>query len=186
MQNVNLTHHFLIAMPSMADPHFAKTLTYVCEHNAEGALGIVLNRPIDLSLQALFEQIEIPLEGAALGAQPVYYGGPVQMERGFVLHQPLGNWQSTLAVGDGIGLTSSRDILQAVGQGDGPAQLHVVLGYAGWGAGQLEQELAQNAWLTVPASPELIFDLPPEQRLAAAMQRLGVNFANLSEEAGHA
>ncbi len=186
MQSVNLTHHFLIAMPSMADPHFAKTLTYVCEHNADGALGIVLNRPIDMSLQTLFEQIDIPLEAAALGAQPVYYGGPVQMERGFVLHQPPGNWQSTLLVGDGIGLTSSKDILQAVGRGDGPTQLHVVLGYAGWGAGQLEQELAQNAWLTVLATPELIFDLPPEQRLAAAMQRLGVDFANLSEEAGHA
>ncbi len=186
MENVNLTDHFLIAMPNMADPHFAKTLTYVCEHNDQGALGVVVNRPIDMTVQALFAQVDIELLPKELGNQWVYFGGPVQMDRGFVLHQPVGEWQSTLAVNSALGLTTSKDILEAVGQGEGPPKILITLGYAGWAPGQLEYELAQNAWLTVPASSQVIFDLPHEERLAAAMEMLGIDFASLSEEAGHA
>ena len=186
MESVDLTHHFLIAMPAMADPYFAKSLTYICEHNENGALGIVLNRSIDMTLEGLFEQIEIPLHAQKHAQEQVHFGGPVQMDRGFVLHQPVGQWQSTLTIRDDIGLTTSKDILLAVGEGAGPDKFLVSLGYAGWSAGQLEQELAQNAWLTVPASPELIFDLPDDERLEAAMAKLGVDFATLSDVAGHA
>ena len=183
---VNLTHHFLIAMPGMADPNFAHTLTFVCEHSPEGALGVVVNRPIDMTLQALFDQIEIQLEDRSRGSMPVYFGGPVQVDRGFVLHRPPGAWQSTLSINGELALTTSRDVLQAVAEGRGPEQLLVSLGYAGWAPGQLEQELSQNAWLTVAARAEVIFDLPPESRLAAAMDLLGVNPMQLSDEVGHA
>lgn len=186
MENANFTDHFLIAMPGMTDPNFAGALTYICDHNPDGALGVVVNRPIDLSLEKLFEQIGITLEDERLKGLPAYFGGPVQVERGFVLHSPLGNWNSTLTVNDRIGLTTSKDILEATGQGDGPEQIIVALGYAGWGPGQLESEIKQNAWLTVPADPALIFGLPPEERFVAAMQLLGIDPSMLSEEAGHA
>jgi len=186
MQNVNLTHHFLIAMPAMADPHFSRTLTYICEHNDQGALGIVVNRPLEMTLQALLEQVSIPPAGGKFKSVPIHFGGPVQVDRGFVLHSPLGQWQSTLAVSTEIGLTTSRDILQAVARGEGPGKLFVTLGYAGWAPGQLEHELALNAWLTVQANPDVIFDLPVEKRLSAAMSLLGIDFASLSEQAGHA
>ena len=183
---VNLTHHFLIAMPAMADPNFAHTLTYICEHNAEGALGIVVNRPIEMTLSTLFEQIEVPLNDHVLRESPVHFGGPVQVDRGFVLHRPLGNWQSTLAISDEVGLTTSRDVLEAVGRGEGPKDVFVSLGYAGWSAGQLEAELAQNAWLTVAADPGVLFDLPAEHRLSAAAKLLGIDFSRLSDVVGHA
>jgi putative transcriptional regulator len=186
MDVVNLTHHFLIAMPGMADPNFARSLTYICEHNDQGALGVVVNRPTDMTLATLFEQIDLPLDSPAMAGQPVYFGGPVQVDRGFVLHRPVGGWQSTLAVRDDVGLTTSRDILQAVADGAGPDRLLVSLGYAGWSAGQLEDEIRQNAWLTVAAAPEVIFELPASERLGAAMRLLGVDPAMLSEEAGHA
>jgi putative transcriptional regulator len=186
MQSVNLTHHFLIAMPNMADPHFARSLTYICEHNAQGALGVVVNRPSDMTLKALFEQIEIPLEDDVRGELPVYFGGPVQQDRGFVLHRPAGTWQSTLSINPSIGLTTSRDVLQAVGEGKGPDQILVSLGYAGWAPGQLEQELSQNAWLTVAADVDVIFNLPAERRFAAAMDLLGVDPTRLSDDVGHA
>jgi len=186
MKSVDLTHHFLIAMPAMTDPYFSKTLTYICEHNEQGALGVVINRRIDLDFEALFAQINIPLQNRELAALPIHYGGPVQMDRGFVLHQPAGEWQSTLHIADDIGLTTSKDILEAVGRGEGPEKLFVTLGYAGWEAGQLEHELAQNAWLTVAAQASVIFDEPEESRLAAAMQMLGVDFFSLADEAGHA
>jgi putative transcriptional regulator len=186
MQNVNLTHHFLIAMPSMVDPHFVRTLTFICEHNDKGALGIVVNRPTEMNLQTLLEQVSIPFGPDQFKSVPVHFGGPVQVDRGFVLHSPLGQWQSTLAVSPEVGLTTSKDILQALARGEGPSQLLVTLGYAGWAAGQLEQELAQNAWLTVPATSEVIFGLRAEQRLPAAMNLLGIDFASLSEQAGHA
>jgi putative transcriptional regulator len=186
MNIVNLTHHFLIAMPNMADPNFARSLTYICEHNDQGALGVVVNRPIEMTLDALFEQIEIPLKDRARGEMPVYFGGPVQVDRGFVLHRPPGAWQSTLSVNSQIALTTSRDVLQAVGEGRGPDQLLVSLGYAGWAPGQLEQEISQNAWLTVPADVDVIFDLAPEDRFAAAMHLLGVNLTHLSDDVGHA
>ena len=186
MPSVNLTNHFLIAMPNMVDPYFARTLTYICEHTDQGALGLVVNRPIDLSLEALFEQLDIALEDRRHAALPVYFGGPVQMDRGFVLHHPVGQWSSTLAVNDMVGLTTSRDVLKEVGQGRGPSKLIVTLGYAGWEAGQLEHELGMNGWLTVEATLDVIFDLPAEERLPAAMEMLGVSYATLSEEAGHA
>ncbi len=187
MASINLTNHFLIAMPNMADPYFAKTLTYICEHNDQGALGIVVNRPLDMTLQALFEHLAITLQhGEAFKSVPIHFGGPVQVDRGFVLHAPLGQWQSTLAVNGEIGLTTSKDILQAVARGEGPGKLFVTLGYAGWAPGQLENELAQNAWLTVQARPEVIFDRPADKRLSAAMSLLGIDFASLSEQAGHA
>ncbi|MBV8032440.1 MAG: YqgE/AlgH family protein [Betaproteobacteria bacterium] len=186
MSSINLTHHFLIAMPNMADPYFAKSLTYICEHNDQGALGLVVNRPIDMTLQALFERLSMSLQGGGVADAPVYFGGPVQTDRGFVLHQPAGSWQSTLRVRDLIGLTTSKDILEAVGRGEGPARLLVTLGYAGWSPGQLEHELSQNAWLTVEAKDGILFDTPAEERLPAAMQLLGLDFARLQDEAGHA
>jgi putative transcriptional regulator len=185
-QNVNLTNHFLIAMPAMVDPNFARTLTFICEHSEQGALGVIVNRPMDMSLDTLFDRIDLKLETAQFHDMPVYFGGPVQTDRGFVLHRPAGTWHSTLSIGESIALTSSRDILESVGHSGEPAEILVTLGYAGWSAGQLEHELAQNAWLTVAADHAIMFDLPAEERLPAAMQLLGVDFANLSEVAGHA
>jgi len=188
--SINLTNHFLIAMPNMADPYFAKSLTYVCEHNDQGALGIVVNRPIDMNLQALFERLSLSLKDPSLADAPVYFGGPVQTDRGFVLHLPAGDWQATLKVSSGvrdtIGLTTSKDILEAVGRGEGPSKMLVSLGYAGWSAGQIEHELTQNAWLTVEAKDAILFDIPADERLPAAMQLLGVDYARLADQAGHA
>jgi putative transcriptional regulator len=185
MQTINLTSHFLIAMPAMSDPNFSRTLTFICEHNERGALGIVVNRPIDVSLATLLRQVEIPFEQSPLYEEPVYFGGPVQVDHGFVLHRPVGEWKSTLPVGE-VGLTTSRDILEAVAQGRGPRQQLVALGYAGWAAGQLEDEILRNGWLTTPANLDLIFDVPAESRYEAAMGSMGLTAANLSEEAGHA
>jgi putative transcriptional regulator len=185
MQTINLTSHFLIAMPAMSDPNFSRTLTFVCEHNERGALGIVVNRPIDVTLDSLFRQVEIAPPASALGAQPIFFGGPVQFDHGFVLHRPVGEWKSTLPVGE-VGLTTSRDILEAMAQGRGPTQQLVALGYAGWAAGQLEDEIKRNGWLTVEADLDVIFNVPPEARYEAAMHRLGITAASLSEEAGHA
>jgi putative transcriptional regulator len=190
IETVSLVDHFLIAMPAMADPNFSRTLTYICEHNAEGALGIIINRPLDLSLGSLFERVSVPLLAGENQERyrdlPVFFGGPVQTDRGFVLHRPVGSWQSTLNISSEIGLTSSRDILQSMSDEGNPQEVLVSLGYAGWAAGQLEWEISQNAWLTVNAEPGIIFSLPPEERLPAAMQLLGIDFANLSEVAGHA
>ena len=190
VSSINLTNHFLIAMPNMADPYFSKTLTYVCEHNDQGALGIVVNRPIDMTLQALFERLSLSIKDTARADAPIYFGGPVQTDRGFVLHLPAGDWQATLKVtaakGGAIGLTTSKDILEAVGRGEGPAKMLVSLGYAGWSAGQIEHELKQNAWLTVEARDAILFDLPPGERLPAAMELLGLDYARLADQAGHA
>ena len=183
---VNLTNHFLIAMPGMVDPNFSRTLTYVCEHNADGALGVVVNRPTDLTLGTLFQRLEMPLASRELGLASVYFGGPVMTDRGFVLHHPAGTWKPTLMVKGGVGLTTSKDILEAVGDGLGPEKMLVTLGYSGWGAGQLENELKQNAWLTVEAKDVILFDIPAEGRLQAAMGLLGVDYATLSDKAGHA
>ena len=186
MQPVNLTNHFLIAMPNMADPYFSKSLTYICEHNEQGALGVVVNRPIDMTLQALFEQISIPLGEPRLRGLAVHFGGPVQIDRGFVLHKPLGDWQSTLAVNQELGLTTSKDILLAVGRGNGPQHILVTLGYAGWAPGQLESELALNGWLTVPFSRNLLFGTALSDRYDIALAQLGITRASLSGAAGHA
>lgn len=182
----SFTNHFLIAMPSMTDPYFTRTLTLICEHNEHGALGIVVNRPIDLTLESLLGKIDISISGSPYAEMAVHFGGPVQVDRGFVLHQPVGNWQSTLKIQENLGLTTSKDILEAVGNGEGPPNILVTLGYAGWGPGQLELEMKQNSWLTLPADPEILFHTPPEQRLNAAMKHLGINIIHLSGEAGHA
>ncbi|MEO5861522.1 MAG: YqgE/AlgH family protein [Burkholderiales bacterium] len=182
----NLTNHFLIAMPHMADPNFSKTLTYICEHNDKGALGLVVNRPGEITLGALLGKADISLDNDKWKAVPIYNGGPVQTDRGFVLHQPVGSWQSTLAVNDVAGLTTSRDVLLSMVEGKGPEKMLVALGYAGWAAGQLEQEIRHNGWLTVEANLDVVFDLPPEARLNAAMGLLGISFANLSNQTGHA
>ncbi|MDK2122581.1 YqgE/AlgH family protein [Parachitinimonas caeni] len=186
MDRIDLSRNFLIAMPNMADPIFAKSLTYVCDHNEYGAMGIIVNRPLGMDMRALFQQIDIDLSRQDLADLPIYFGGPVQTDRGFVLHEPLGNWQSTLAVDDELGLTTSKDVLLAVGRGEGPQRMFVTLGYAGWEAGQLESELAQNAWLSVNADPEVIFSTPAELRYQAALKLLGIDLAMLSEDAGHA
>ncbi len=186
MSQLDLSHHFLIAMPAMTDPIFAKSLTYVCEHNEQGALGIVVNRPISLTLGELFAQIQIPLNQLELENVPVHFGGPVQTDRGFVLHEPAGEWQSTLVIKGRVGMTTSKDILEAVGLGTGPRNILVSLGYAGWAQGQLEYELSQNAWLSVPATEHILFELPAAERLAAAMALLGVDYASLSGDSGHA
>lgn len=186
MQSVDLTGHFLIAMPAMADPHFAKTLTYICEHNEQGALGVVVNRPIDMTLYALLRQIEIEKPVPACKSLPVHYGGPVQIDRGFVLHAPAGCWKSTLTVNESIGLTTSKDILEAVARGEGPQKMLVTLGYAGWAPGQIEQEMAANAWLTVSADTRILFETPAAQRYDASLKLLGIDLARLSDAAGHA
>ncbi len=186
MDSVNLTDNFLIAMPTLEDPYFSNALVYICEHNENGALGIIVNRPIDMNLAGLFDKIDIKLEEDTLADLPVYFGGPVQLDRGFVLHRPLGAWQSTLRISSEVGLTSSRDILASVAASGTPGEILVTLGYAGWDAGQLEDELAQNSWLTVPAKSSILFELPPEERLPAAMQKLGISFTQLSDVAGHA
>lgn len=186
MDNVNLTDNFLIAMPALEDPYFSNALVYICEHNENGALGIIVNRPLDMSLAALFEKVDLKLEHEQFAKLPVYFGGPVQLDRGFVLHRPVGHWQSTLMINAELGLTSSRDVLQSVAQAGEPTDFLVSLGYSGWDAGQLEDELAQNSWLTVPARASILFDLPPEERLPAAMQKLGISFSQLSDVAGHA
>lgn len=186
MQNVNLTDHFLIAMPALADSFFAKSLVYIAEHNAQGALGVIVNRPIDMNLAALFKKIGIALPAKGVVNLPVFFGGPVQKDRGFVLHRPIGKWQSTLAVNKHMGLTSSRDVLQAFAEGGQPQDILVTLGYSGWSAGQLEKELGENAWLTVSADASIIFEQPYEERLASAMEKLGIDSTYLIDEAGHA
>jgi len=189
MKTINLTNHFLIAMPAMVDSVFAKTLTYICEHNEQGALGLVINRPTDLTLKKLFKQLDIPQKedtGDGDDDVSVMFGGPVQLDCGFVLHQPVGDWQSTLTINDEVGLTTSLDIMKAIANSEGPDRKLITLGYAGWSAGQLEQEMGQNAWLSVPASMDIIFTMSTEERLPAAMQLLGVDFANLSNDIGHA
>mgnify|MGYP000855455311 CR=1 FL=1 len=181
-----LSNHFLVAMPNLADPNFGGAVVFVAEHTSKGALGLVINRPMELNMHSLFERIDLKLPPSALSAAPVFFGGPVQTDRGFVLHAPIGAWGSTVSVGDDIGLTSSKDVLEAVARGDGPERLLVTLGYSGWGPGQLEEELARNAWLTVPADAAVIFDTPAEERLSRAFGLLGINPAFLSAAAGHA
>jgi len=181
-----LTNHFLIAMPALADPNFFHTVTYICEHNRDGALGIVINRPLDMSLGEILSQLDCETGNSDISGRPVYMGGPVQQERGFVLHQPVGEWEATLRITDDIGITTSRDILAAIARGDGPGHSLIALGYAGWAPGQLEQEIADNAWLNGPADPEILFNLPDDRRWTAAAALLGVDLTLLSGDAGHA
>ena len=176
----------VVPRPNMVDPNFDHAVVYVCEHSDKGAMGVVINRPTELTLGRLFDKIDLKLEIAPWRDEPVFFGGPVQTERGFVLHKPAGNFGSTLNVADDIGLTTSKDVLEAVAEGSGPRRLLVTLGYAGWGAGQLESELAQNGWLTVAADTRVIFDTPVQERFDAALKLLGFDPLQLSGQAGHA
>jgi len=181
-----LNNHFLIAMPALDDPNFFHSVTYICEHNEQGAMGIVINQPLDISLSDVLEHMKMPMSDEELSSTPVYLGGPVQPERGFVLHEPVGKWDSMLEVTDSMAVTTSRDILEALNNGTGPSRSLVALGYAGWGEGQLEHELIENAWLTCPADSAIIFDTPIENRWTAAAASLGVDMNTLSDDFGHA
>jgi putative transcriptional regulator len=185
-ESTNLQNHFLIAMPALADPHFSHTVTYICEHNEEGAMGIVINRPLDVSLAEVLRQMEIEPSKALDTTVMVNEGGPVQPSHGFVIHTPVGAWESSLQINDDIALSTSSDILTAIGHNEGPSRYLIALGYAGWGAGQLEEEMAENAWLSGPADQDILFKLPLEQRWEAAAQLLGVDLNLLSSDIGHA
>lgn len=182
----SLANQFLIAMPSLQDVNFAQTVTYICEHNENGAMGLIINRPTEIQVGEILEQMDMPTDQSMSAGQTVLMGGPVQPERGFVLHSPLGGWEATMKVTGSIGVTTSRDVLAAISQNEGPTAAIITLGYAGWAAGQLEQELANNSWLTTPATREILFELPYEQRWEAAAALLGVDLNLLSGDAGHA
>jgi putative transcriptional regulator len=192
LENINLTGHFLIAMPALNDPYFSKSVTFICTHSEDGAMGVVINRPTDLTYDALFEKINLELNNAELAQKPVLYGGPVQPERGFVLHEPDGvEWDSSITIAKNTALTTSKDILEAVAQGTGPEKMLLTLGYAGWTPGQLEQEIAQNSWLSVQPKDisslhDILYNTQHEKKLDATMALLGINFGMLSDEAGHA
>jgi putative transcriptional regulator len=182
----SLINQLLIAMPGMADPNFSTTVTLICEHNDDGALGIVINRPLDLKLGGLFAQLDLRNPDPNAAESPVLMGGPVGPERGFVLHEPGTKFESTLAVSNDIQLTLSRDIIDAMASGHGPKRSLVALGYAGWEAGQLEAEMLSNTWLNVPATPDIVFDMPFHQRWMCAAQTLGIDISQISPDAGHA
>lgn len=181
----NLTNQFLIAMPGLEDPFFAKTVTYLCQHNEEGALGIIINRPSDLTVGDVLEQMGITSRNEACGQMPVYFGGPVQPERGFVLHETGRDWNSTLRISETLALTTSRDILEALSLGEGPSHMLLALGYAGWGKGQLEAEIGQNSWLNTEAEQSIIFNRPAASRWRAAAEQLGIDIGLLTMQAGH-
>jgi putative transcriptional regulator len=183
---MDLTNHFLIAMPQLADPNFFQSVTYICEHNADGTMGLIINRPTEMTLGDIFNHLEIDNGDTSTGQQPVYFGGPVHQDRGFVLHTPSKNWNGTLFVSDDIAVTASSDILTDMAHAQGPKKSLVTLGYAGWGPGQLEEEIRQNSWLSVPATAEIIFDLPHDKRWAAAATLLGIDLTQLSGQTGHA
>jgi putative transcriptional regulator len=180
------SNHFLIAMPSLADPNFYRTVTLICEHSSEGAMGIVINRTTDLAIGDILQQMGIDTDHTNQRTLPVYLGGPVQTNRGFVLHEPLGSWESTLSITDTLGISTSRDILAAIGENRGPDKCLVALGYAGWSAGQLEREIAENSWLNGPADRDILFSMPVEQRWHGAAKLMGVDVSTISGEAGHA
>jgi putative transcriptional regulator len=190
---INLTNQFLIAMPGMGDGTFAGAVVYMCEHTPKGALGLVINKPIDIKLKNLFEKVELSLDREDLAEEPVYFGGPVQTERGFVLHERLGgeegaggHYNSSLQIQGGLEMTTSKDELEALSNGAGPKKVLVTLGYSGWGAGQLEDELGRNGWINVDAARDIIFDTPVEKRYEKALSLLGIDARMLSQEAGHA
>jgi putative transcriptional regulator len=189
LPDLNLANHFLIAMPSMLDPTFGGTVVYICEHGAHGALGVVINKPTDMTLRGLLERIDLTHEitlDEQDSALPVMFGGPVQDDRGFVLHSQAGEYSSSMTVTPDIAFTTSMDVLEAVATGAGPHKLLVSIGYSGWGAGQLESEIVRNGWLTVEARPDILFDLPVEQRYTGALKLLGVDPMMLASGAGHA
>ena len=188
---INLTHHFLIAMPGLEDEAFAKSVIYMCEHSERGALGLIINKPSDINLKRLFEKVELPLEREDLTLAPVFHGGPVQTERGFVLHESMlpgeeSVYASTMTIPGGLEMTTSKDVLEALANGKGPSKIFVSLGYSSWGQGQLESEISDNSWLTVAADPAVIFDTPVEQRYDKALLLLGLQSWMLSPDVGHA
>lgn len=188
---INLTHHFLIAMPGLNDEAFAKSVVYMCEHSDRGALGLVINKPSDINLKNLFDKVALPLRRDDLTDSLVFQGGPVQTERGFVLHECMlagseSVYASTMTIPGGLEMTTSRDVLEALSTGAGPRKVFVSLGYSSWGEGQLESEISENSWLTVEADLSLIFDTPVEQRYDKALLLLGLQSWMLSPEAGHA
>ncbi len=185
-QTTSLANNLLIAMPSLADGNFAQSVTLICEHSDKGALGIVLNKPLDMKLGDVLAQMKLDTTQAATAAQPVLRGGPVHTDRGFVLHRPGGEWDSTHKISDFIQVTTSRDVLAAMARGEGPRDAFVALGYAGWEPGQLEREILDNSWLSVPMNEQLVFEVPFEQRWQAAWQLLGVHSSRVSLVAGHA
>ena len=189
--SINFTHHFLIAMPGLEDAMFSKSVIYMCEHSERGALGLMINKPSDINLKKLFEKVELPLHREDLTQAPVFHGGPVQTERGFVLHESMmpGNesvYASTMTIPGGLEMTTSKDVLEALSTGNGPRKIFISLGYSSWGEGQLESEISDNSWLTVAADPAVIFDTPVEQRYDKALLLLGLQSWMLSPEAGHA
>ena len=188
---INLTHHFLIAMPGLADEAFAKSVIYMCEHSERGALGLVINKPSDINVKGLFDKVELPLRRDDLTLNPVFQGGPVQIERGFVLHESMmpGNesvYASTMSIPGGLEMTTSKDVLEALSTGAGPRRVFVSLGYSAWGEGQLESELLDNSWLTVAADLAVIFDTPVQERYDRALLLLGLQSWMVSPVAGHA
>jgi len=185
-QTNTLAGHLLVAMPGMADPNFHHSVTYVCEHGEQGALGLVINQPMNMAMGEVLDQLSLSTDAETLRGQPVLRGGPVQAERGFVLHDTGRDWEATTEVEHSIFITTSQDILSDLAAGRGPERALMALGYAGWGPGQLEAEILQNAWLTVPASPDLVFDTPYHQRWEAAAESIGVDVASLSLHAGNA
>ena len=186
MSGTSLTSHLLIAMPSLVDPNFAQSVTLICEHTDKGALGIVLNKPLPMKLSEVLSQMQLEPVTGEIGEQPVLRGGPVHTDRGFVLHRPGGQWDSTHKVSDLIQVTTSRDVLAAMARGEGPSNAFIALGYAGWDSGQLEREILDNAWLSLPATDHLVFGLPFEQRWAASWHVLGVDPEKVSLFSGHA
>ncbi|MDD5276990.1 MAG: YqgE/AlgH family protein [Methylovulum sp.] len=185
-QATYLNNQFIIAMPSLADPNFSHTVTFLCQHSKEGALGIVINRPTSMKLGEIFAQMDMPITSLSATETPIFMGGPMQQDRGFVLHTPGGNWNASLAISDSIALTTSRDVLEAIAIGEGPEHYLVALGYAGWGEGQLEQEILDNAWLNTPYGEQILFDTPVNLRWNAAAEQIGIDINRLTTPAGHA
>lgn len=186
VEDTNLTNHFIIAMPNLEDGNFSQSVTYICEHDSNGALGITINRPSEISLTEIFSQLKIMPESDHVLRQTVLSGGPVQIDRGFILHSPVGSWESSLKVTDDIAVTTSQDIMHAIAHGEGPERSIIALGYAGWGPGQLEYELSENAWLSCPATQQILFDTPYEKRWQSAALLLGIDLQLLSSQTGHA
>lgn len=187
MQQINsLANHLLIAMPNLEDPYFSRSVTYICEHSAEGALGIVLNTELEANYQELFEHLKFATLDTPMLATKLLAGGPVSPERGFILHSPIGNWDSTLTVTDDIALSTSEDILTAIALNQGPEKVKIALGYAGWEKGQLEKELEENSWLFVPSNETLLFDTPVTEIWNKATQLLGFDWNQVSTQEGHA
>lgn len=180
-----LNNQFIIAMPSLADPNFFHSVTYLCQHNEEGALGIVINRPAEMTLGEIFKQMKIPVTSSSAAKTLVFTGGPVQQERGFVLHTTGGSWDASMVVSESVSLTTSRDVIEAIASGKGPEQYLVALGYAGWGQGQLEQEILANAWLNTPYSKQILFDTPIDVRWRDAAGQIGIDINQLTTQAGH-